>query len=224
MFAFAIMAFGAVAWACVPQEGSGTIVNLEKEGDSAGAGTMTDLVVGDGVDATQHSQSWCLDHPSSAVWAEPGDELKFNIGKALAGQSDTSGCPAPGNESQLGSNEFVDINLVDGDAYVWNGDYWDFDLGGENGCYAPGQTATRIGDIKLDSDGYSIDGQDTETIPNPAPSRNDTFSGPRESNDIGDQASLLCVGSALGDSNPTALFFPLVLLDSNGETGTPATI
>lgn len=206
-FALGVMLFGAVAWACVPQEGAGTVTNVDTDSDYHGS--TTDLVVGDGVDATQHWQSWCEDHPSSAVWAAPGEELQFNIEPADPSESDTVGCPAPTNGSTVGTSS-QEVWLVTGNAYTWNGEYWDFRAGTQNGCYAPNQSSQQIGSIDIDSNGYSQASDNTETLP----SSLSTNTGTRT---VGDDASLLCVGDDEG-SDTTALFFPLVLTTSSGSS------
>lgn len=232
-----LVALAAIVAACVPQGGKGIVTNDEEKdaltSNEKRAGTMTDLVVADGVDTTSHWQSWCT-QPTSAVYVEDGadDTLHFDIGEAIEDQdSNIAGCPVDNSQVQRKVNSTygtsaagtATVSVNEGDAYQWNGDHWDLATGSENGCYAPSASPVVQGSIEIDDGGYSIAGQDTETMSN-LPGANNSSSPPRGSNSIGDDAAVLCVGPDPTDpnrpsaSNTRALFFPMVVLDSSGNT------
>lgn len=240
--AFMLTVALAVA-ACVPQGGKGVVVNNEAPGDpdnlSAAeerVGTMTDEVVSDGDDTTNHFNSWCT-QPTSAVYVHEGDELHFDIAKALAGQdSNADGCPQ--NDSQVqrwdGSQYTTTaagdatVTVNEGNAYEWNTStanpdgFWDLDAGAESGCYAGDANPRNQGSIKIDEGGHSVAGNDTETMSD-LTTTNDGTPRTANSESPADDAAVLCVGPDPADvgtdpgdelegSEVRALFFPMVVM------------
>lgn len=242
----AMLVATAIAFACVPQQGKLQVTNTDESPPpqdrygtetEAGQSESSDWIVGDGDDGTLHFSSWCGDHgghPTSAVWAEDGDELQVKVREAESGDVDSSE-PCPDTDSMLptageGSGDNTYIYLENGraegtspDVYDWNdgnGDYpngfWDFQAGEGRGCYFDGNGVPASDPINQDpSNGAAFrvnsSGNGTHTFDLDAHQPNN-FSGSVDDPEPDDGASLLCVGDNINDEDPRAIFAPIVVM------------
>lgn len=176
-------------------------------------------------------------HPISALYAANGDEITVTVGPAEKGEIDADD-PCPANDSQLdeGTNYVWVENGIKNDkedVYEWvtdaegnepnfdyspHGGFWAFldsetdddGIGDGVGCYKSGAGADpeQQGTFQVAADGTGSTSFNL-SLPSKANGGNTNNDDGDKDGEVGEHASVLCVGDDIDETSPRAIFAPL---------------